>query len=120
MVSLLEMLEKGKLVDEPSCKQMIEILKTCEDKQKFPRYLKGVTLAHKTGEVDVCRTDAGLLYFPGGPVALCVLTDGDRSQRGGNANTGSTICAEAAKAVVDYCNAKFKPAAAAKDAGATK
>lgn len=110
MITLLEMIDQNKLVDEKSCKEMLGMLKKCEDKLKFPRHLKGVTVAHKTGSVNSSRTDAGLLYFPEGPVALCVLTDENKDRRWTDDNAGDAVCAEVAKAVVDYCKAKHKPA----------
>src|SRR5207253_611713 len=79
---LLERLHKGELVSAEADKAMLEHLKKCDDKEKFPRFLpKGVTLAHKTGTVSTSRTDAGILYFKEGPVALCVLTDENDDKR---------------------------------------
>ena len=33
-----------------------------------------IEVAHKTGSVSDVKTDAGVLYLPGGPVAVCVFT----------------------------------------------
>jgi beta-lactamase class A len=109
MVGLLELLNSDKLVDVASCKAMVALLKKCEDIPKFPRYLAGVQVAHKTGQVDDARTDAGLLYLKGGTVALCVLTADNKDTRWVVDNAGNVLCADIAKAVADYCNAKYKP-----------
>jgi beta-lactamase class A len=76
MLALLERLHTGELVSAEASKAMIEHLKKCDDKDKFPRFLpKEVTVAHKTGSVSDARIDAGLLFFKEGPVALVVLTN---------------------------------------------
>jgi beta-lactamase class A len=108
MIGLLELLQTDKLVDASSCKAMITLLKKCEDHDKFPRYLPGVAVAHKTGSLDEARTDAGILYLPGGPVALCVMTADNKDHRWCVDNAGNVVCADIAKAVADYCNAKYK------------
>jgi beta-lactamase class A len=103
MVGLLEKLHRGEVVNAEACKAMLEHLKKCEDKDKFPRFLPSKTVvAHKTGSLDAVRTDAGILYLAGGPVALCVLTaeNEDKSWRADNA--GNLLCATVAKAVNDY------------------
>src|SRR5262249_59841620 len=75
MVGLLEKLYQGKLVSPEASKEMIGHLKQCQDKDMFPRLLpEKVAVAHKTGSVSDIKTDAGILYLPTGPVALCVLT----------------------------------------------
>lgn len=119
MVGLLELLNSDKLVDAASSKAMVSLLKKCEDNAKFPRYLAGIAVAHKTGSLDDARTDAGLIYLKGGTVALCVLTADNKDKRWVVDNGGNVICADVAKAVADYCNAKYKPTvkATGKDSG---
>ena len=108
MMGIVEMVSQGKVVDKKSCEQMLGILRRCEDKDKFPRFLQGVQVAHKTGSLDEARTDAGLLVFKEGPVALCVLTDDNKDRSWTPENAGNAFCAQVAKAVVDHCRAKFK------------
>jgi beta-lactamase class A len=103
MLTLLELLHRGELVSADAGKAMLEHLKKCEDKDKFPRFLpRGVTVAHKTGSVNSSRTDAGILYFPGGPVALVVLTDRNEDKSWTPDNAGNKTCADIARAVVDH------------------
>src|SRR5205814_5460019 len=62
MVEILERLHAGKLVSREACKEMLEHLKKCDDKDKFPRFLPaGTVVAHKSGSVSDARTDAGIL-----------------------------------------------------------
>ena len=112
MLLLTEMLHQGKLVSPEASKTMIEHLKKCDDTEKFPRFLpKSVVVAHKTGSVSDARTDAGILYFPGGPVALCVLTSQNKDKSFAADNAGNKLCANIALAVFDhYHQPNTKPA----------
>jgi beta-lactamase class A len=103
MLTLLEMLYRGEAVSAEASKAMIEHLKKCEDKDKFSRFLpKGVTTAHKTGSVSDARTDAGLIFFKEGPVALVVLTNQNEDKSWTPDNAGNKLCAEIARAVVEH------------------
>jgi hypothetical protein len=89
---------------------MLEHLKKCEDRDKFPRFLPaGTVVAHKTGSVSDARTDAGILYLPSGPVAVCVLTaeNEDRTWRADNA--GNLLCARVAAAVAEHFRGQGRP-----------
>ena len=103
MIKLLELVHEGKVVSKDACKEMLEHLKKCEDKDMFPKLLPEKTVvAHKTGSVTGVRTDAGIIYTPGGPVAVCVLTmdNEDKSWRPDNA--GNVLCARVAREVYHY------------------
>jgi beta-lactamase class A len=103
MVLILEKMEAGKLVNPESSKEMIEHLKKCNDQDKFTRFLPAKTVvAHKTGSVSDIRTDAGIIYLPSGPVALCVLTEKNEDQSWRPDNAGNLLCAKVAKEVYDY------------------
>jgi beta-lactamase class A len=116
MLTLLEMLHQGELVSGEASKAMLEHMKKCDDKDKFPRFLpKGVTVAHKTGSVNEARTDAGLFTFNGGPVALVVLTNKNEDKGWTPDNAGNKLCADIARAVVQhYLKPADKPNAAKK------
>lgn len=103
MLFLLEQLHKEELVSPEASKAMLGHLKKCDDKDKFPRKLPAnVVVAHKTGSVSDCRTDAGILYFPGGPVAVCVLTADNKDKSWTPDNAGNKLCAEVAAAVFSH------------------
>ena len=48
------------------------------------------------------RTDAGIIYTPGGPVAVCVLTADNKDHRWEPDNSGNVFCARVAKEVYEY------------------
>jgi len=109
MLTLVELLHKGELVSADASKAMLEHLKKCDDKDKFPRFLpKGVTTAHKTGSVSDARTDAGLIFFKEGPVALVVLTSQNQDKSWTPDNAGNKLCADIARAVVEHYQATAK------------
>jgi beta-lactamase class A len=115
MVRLLTVLHEGQLVDATASKEMVAILKLCDDKDKLPALLPpGVTVAHKTGSVTSSRTDAGILELKSGPVAVCVLTDGNADTRWKSDNAGNLLCAKVARAVYDHYEATAAAAGAKK------
>jgi D-alanyl-D-alanine carboxypeptidase len=105
MIRLLELLHQRKLVSPEASDAMREHLLTCDDKLKFRRLLPtDVKLAHKTGSVDDIRTDAGIVYSPAGPIAVCVLTSQNADQRWADDNAGDLLCAKIARAAYDHFN----------------
>jgi beta-lactamase class A len=105
MIALCEKLHKKELISKEACEAMLEHLKACDDKDKFPRFLPpGVKVAFKTGSVDEIRTAAGILYTPAGPIALCVLTKDNEDKRYAPDNAGNRLCAQVARSVYDYFN----------------
>ena len=103
MVNLLADLYAGKLIAPDVCKDMLEHLAACDDKQKFPALLPaGTKIYHKTGSVAKIRTDAGIIETPSGAVALCVLTENNEDTRWTPDNAGDRLCAQIAKVTYDY------------------
>jgi beta-lactamase class A len=112
MVKLCEELKAGRLVDAETSAVMYHHLTTCDDSEKFPRFLpEGVKIAFKTGSVNASRTAAGIIECPAGPVALCVLTNENEDQRWIADNAGNVLCARIARAVFDHFQDKKTPAA---------
>src|SRR5438067_8723502 len=103
MVQLLELIDAGKVVSPEACKEMIGHLKACDDKEKMTRFLPaGTVVAHKTGSVNASKTDAGIIYLKSGPVALCVLTDGNEDQRWVADNAAQVLIGKIGKEVCDH------------------
>lgn len=110
MVRLLESLHAGQLVSEDASKAMLEHLKKCDDKEKFPRFLPtGTVIAHKTGSVNEARTDAGIIFSAGGPIALCVLTAKNEDKSWTADNAGNRLCATVAREVFSHFNPNANP-----------
>ncbi len=102
-VQLLEKLHQGRLVSPEACKEMIGHLKKCEDKSKLKRLLpEKIEVAHKTGSVSDVKTDAGILYLPTGPVAICVLTSQNDDKSFRDDNAANILIGKIAKEVHDH------------------
>jgi beta-lactamase class A len=103
MAGLFEELAAGDRLRPPLKQAALGHLKKNQDKDKFTRLLPpGTVVAHKDGAVNDARTDAGVIYTPGGAVAVCVLTDGNEDQRWQSDNAGNLLCARVAKEVYDH------------------
>jgi hypothetical protein len=103
MIRLCEALERKQLISPHACDEMLGHLRACEDKDKFPRFLPpGTKVAFKTGSLDETRTAAGIIEWPKGPVALCVLTNNNEDKRWVADNAGNRLCADIARAVFDH------------------
>ena len=117
MVRLCEALSRGELVSTEASAAMLKHMEACDDKDKFPRFLPpGTKVAFKTGSLDAAKTAAGIITTPAGPVAVCVLTDGNEDRRWVADNAGNRLCADVAKAVFDHFQAKGGAGSAAKAA----
>lgn len=111
MVGLLEQLHSETLVSPEASKAMLEHLKKCDDKDKFPRFLPtGTVVAHKTGSVNEARTDAGIIFSPSGPFFLCVLTAKNEDKSWTPDNAGNRLCAAVAREVFAHFNGAAVPA----------
>lgn len=76
----LEKLRDKKLANEENTNKMLDLLKQQQLNDKLPKYLpKGVTIAHKTGELDSYSHDAGIVYASFGDYIIVVLSDSDLS-----------------------------------------
>ncbi|MFM8274565.1 MAG: serine hydrolase [Gemmata sp.] len=106
-VRLLELIEAGKVVSPEACKEMLGHLKACDDHEKMTRYLPaGTAVAHKTGSVNASKTDAGIIYTKGGPIAVCVLTDANEDQRWVADNAAQVLIGKIAREVYDHFTEK--------------
>jgi len=75
MVSLLEKIERGEAVSADASRQMIEILKRQQFRDGIGRRLAALPVASKSGALDRLRSDVGIVYAPGGRLALAVTCE---------------------------------------------
>ncbi|MGZ3517812.1 MAG: serine hydrolase [Vulcanimicrobiaceae bacterium] len=74
MVTLLTRMAKDELIDSWSSKQMIAILEADEINTLLPAPLPQVPIAHKTGSFSDTLNDVGIVYSPGAPYVIAVMT----------------------------------------------
>lgn len=76
MVKLLELIENGKVVSKEASAEMISILKRQQYRSGLGRNAaSGVTVASKSGGLDLLKSDVGILYTPDGRIAMAITVD---------------------------------------------
>jgi len=78
IVIFYEKLYKGQIVSPTASKEMIEILKKQTLNDRIPKYLpENTVIAHKTGELDGVKHNAGIVYSPKGDYIIVLFSDTD-------------------------------------------
>lgn len=107
---LFELIAQGKVVSPAACALMLSLLKQQQVDNRFPRYLRDVTVAHKTGDGQpYIANDAGILWVKDTPIVLVVFTG---RHRGPTAALHDAIARVAATVVRHYGGSvsdDFKP-----------
>jgi N-acetylated-alpha-linked acidic dipeptidase len=97
---LLQMMVSGKLVSRQASDTILGIMEKQQVNDRFPRYLREVRIAHKTGDGQpFIANDAGVLWVNGEPVVLVVFTG---RHRGETASLHDSIATVAALVVKHY------------------
>jgi beta-lactamase class A len=75
MGRLLEMMERGTLVDKTSSDLMLQIMRGQLYRTRIPRYLTGFRIPHKTGDfLPYVGDDVGMLEAPGRTIVVSIFT----------------------------------------------
>jgi beta-lactamase class A len=75
MGRLLEMMERGTLVDKESSELMLRIMRGQLYRTRIPRYVSGYAIPHKTGDfLPYVGDDVGMLEAPGRTIVLSIFT----------------------------------------------
>ena len=101
MVTILEKLERGEIVNAEASREIIAIMKRCRDDYGIRRRVGDVPVANKTGALDALRSDVGIVYSKGGRIAMAITVDGLPKIDYGPDNAGCLLIAELAKMLVD-------------------
>ncbi|MBL8209941.1 MAG: serine hydrolase [Bryobacterales bacterium] len=101
MVKLLEKLERGEVVSAAASKEMIAILRRQQIQDGIARRLGEVKVASKSGALDALRSDVGIVYAPGGRIAMAITVDGMPKPDWSPDNAGDLFIAELAKVLVE-------------------
>ena len=101
MVTILEKLEHGEIVSPESSKEILAILKRCQDSTGVRRRLPGVSIANKTGALDALRSEVALVYSKGGRIAMAITVDDMPKPDWSPDNPGSLLIADLARTLVD-------------------
>jgi beta-lactamase class A len=101
MVTILEKLERGEIVSPEASKEMLAILRRCQDNTGIRRKLVGIPVANKTGALDALRADVGIVYSKGGRIAMAITVDGMPKPLYTPDNPGSLLIADLARMLVE-------------------
>ncbi len=72
---IMERIYYGQIVSPRASFGMMEMLKSCQSRNKIPRDLDpGIEVAHKIGGSNRIQGDVGIALLPTGPLVICVLT----------------------------------------------
>jgi len=101
MVTILEKLERGEIVSPDASKEILNILKRCQDNTGIRRRLSATRIINKTGALDALRADVGIVYLKNGRIAMAITVDGMPTPDWTPDNPGSLLIADLAKMLVD-------------------
>jgi beta-lactamase class A len=106
MVTILEKLEHGEIVNAESSKEILAVLKRCQDSTGIRRRLGGMPIVNKTGSLDALRSDLGIVYTKAGRIAMAITVDGIPKPDWSPDNPGSVMIADLAQILVEGLAAK--------------
>lgn len=99
MGKLLEMMERGTLIDKASSDQMLQIMRGQVYRSRIPRLLSGYRIPHKTGDfLPYIGNDVGVIEAPGTTIVLSVFT----ANHFGSGDTLEEAIGRVAKEITDY------------------
>ncbi|HEV2444628.1 MAG TPA: serine hydrolase [Candidatus Sulfopaludibacter sp.] len=101
MVTILEKLERGGIVDADASREILAVLQRCQDTTGIRRRLAGVPVANKTGALDALRSDVGIVYAKTGRIAMAITVDDMPGADWSPDNPGSLLIAGLAKILVE-------------------
>ena len=101
MVTILEMLEHGEIVSPEASREILAIMKRCQDATGVRRKLSGVTIANKTGALDALRSEVALVYSKTGRIAMAITVDDIPKIDYTPDNAGALLIADLARILVD-------------------
>jgi beta-lactamase class A len=100
MVALVERIERGELVSAEASREMIAVMKRCQDTTGIRRPFGDLEVANKTGALDALRSDVGIVYSKSGRIAMAITVDGIPQPDWGPDNPGSLLIADLARMLV--------------------
>ena len=81
MVTLLSTLYRGRLNGPAADNATLDVMKNCQTNSRIPAKLPaGVPVAHKTGSLDHCANDAGIVYTGRGDYVLVMFYNGNLAE----------------------------------------
>jgi beta-lactamase class A len=105
MVTILEKLERGEIVNAAASREMIAILKRQQYKDGIGRHVD-FPVASKSGALDRLRSDVGIVYAPGGRIAIAITCDNLAKTDWSADNAGNVFISQLTGMLVDGLSKK--------------
>lgn len=106
MVQLLERLHRGTVVGPEASKDVLGILERQQYKDGIGRRAGSMRVASKSGSLDALRSDVGIVYTAGGPMAMAVTVDGMPAIDYSPDNVGSELIWDLSRLIQDGLTAR--------------
>ena len=102
MVTLLENLERGVVVSKAASAEILAVMKRQQYKDGIGRFYEDkLVVASKSGALDSLRSDVGIVYSPGGRIAIAATVNGMREVDYSAENAGNKLIGRLAVILVD-------------------
>ncbi len=85
MMTLLETVYSGKLLNQEMTADFIKILSTHKESSMLQGMPDDAVVANKPGELEAVRNDSGIIFIKGRPYILCVMTTYLKDEKDGSA-----------------------------------
>jgi beta-lactamase class A len=93
MMTLLEAIYRGKVVNAELTKDLIQVLATHKDSPIRKVVPDGIVSADKPGELEAVRADSGIVFAQNRPFVICVMTTYLKDEAAGEAAIGKVAAA---------------------------
>src|SRR5690606_29485468 len=108
MIRLLGKLDQGEIVSTDASREILDVLDRQQYKDGIGRRLAlKMKVVSKSGGLDALRSDVGIVYSPGGKIAIAITVDGMSEADYSADNVGKLLISELADLLVE---ALAKPA----------
>lgn len=101
MVTILEKLERGEIVNPDASKEILAIMRRCQDGNGLRRRMGSAKVANKSGALEALRSDVGIVYSDRGRIAIAITVDDMPKPDWSPDNPGLLMIADLAKILVD-------------------
>jgi beta-lactamase class A len=102
MVTILGLLQAGKIVSPEASKDVLDIMKMQQIRDGIARHAPDeLVIASKSGSLDALRSDVGIVYARGGPIAMAITVDDMPVTDYSPDNVGDKLISQMATVIVE-------------------
>lgn len=108
MVEVFSKIYRREILDDTSCREMLDIMKACKTNSRIPRYIPDkVEIAHKTGTLDRIANDVGIIFTDTSDYILAFFYNGNKANyedysKNVKGTVGEQLIADISKEIYEY------------------